>query len=126
MFWPSSDSGMISNIARVTSFGLLWPFMLYGLLFSLMRRPAPLTLRPPTPAILFYIFVLAYTIIHLLTWTLIRYRLPVDAILIIFAGLALIDLSERIPFFRRLAASTARFSPAKFSLESIKKKDAQP
>lgn len=126
MFWPSSDSGMVSNIARVTSFGLLWPFMLYGVLFSLMRRPALTALRPPNPAILFYFFVLAYTIIHLLTWTLIRYRLPVDAILIIFAGLALVDLSERIPLLRRLAASTDRFSPTNFSLEAFKKKDVQP
>jgi len=32
-----------------------------------------------------------------LSWTLIRYRLPMDAILVIFAGFAIIDLISRIP-----------------------------
>ena len=27
MFWPSNDSGMLSNISRMASFGLMWPFM---------------------------------------------------------------------------------------------------
>ena len=41
-------------------------------------------------------FVLVYSGAHILTWTLIRYRLPVDAVLIPFAGLALLDIVERI------------------------------
>jgi hypothetical protein len=31
---------------------------------------------------------------HILTWTLVRYRLPVDAILILFAGLAIAELTS--------------------------------
>jgi hypothetical protein len=100
MFWPSSDSELLSNIARVASFGVLWPFMLYGLLLSFTRRLS-FRLRPPSPALLLYIFILVYSGIHLLTWTLIRYRLPVDAILLVFAGLALADLAERIFVPRR-------------------------
>jgi uncharacterized protein (DUF983 family) len=46
-------------------------------------------------------FVIVYTGIHLLTWTLVRYRLPVDAVLVIFAGLALVDILNRIPVLKK-------------------------
>ncbi len=36
MFWPSRESGLVSNLSRVSSFGLLWPFMLYGVVISLI------------------------------------------------------------------------------------------
>lgn len=104
MFWPSNGSGLVSNIARVASFGVLWPFMLYGLLLSFTRRPSPFRLRPPSSQLLLYVFALVYTAIHVLTWTLIRYRLPVDAVLILFAGLAVVDISERVPALRRFLA----------------------
>src|SRR5207244_2379820 len=29
-FWPSPDSGVLSNVSRVLSFGLYLPFMVYG------------------------------------------------------------------------------------------------
>lgn len=83
-FWPSADSGMVSNVARVSSFGLFLPVMLVGLWRG--RRGAP------RAASLLYLFMLAYTLVHLLSWALIRYRLPVDAVLIVFAGVALRDL----------------------------------
>ena len=35
-------------------------------------------------------FAAGYTLIHCLTWTLVRYRLPVDALLVPFAALALV------------------------------------
>lgn len=108
MFWPSSDSSLVSNIARVASFGMLWPFMLYGVLRSLLRPQAAIRLQPPSPAFLLFLFVTVYTLIHLLTWTLIRYRLPVDAVLVVFAGLAVIDLVERVPLFRRIVWPVAR------------------
>ena len=87
-FWPSSDSGLVSNVSRVFSFGILWPFMAYGLIYSL-RRYSSLTL-------ILYLFVAAYTGIHLLSWALIRYRLPVDAILLVFAGAGLVDIHARL------------------------------
>ncbi|MBU0511929.1 MAG: glycosyltransferase family 39 protein [Chloroflexi bacterium] len=107
-FWPSPESSTISNISRIFSFGILWPFMLYGLFLSL-RKPPPLTpnlLTPnsnllTSPKPLLILFVTVYTAIHLLSWTLIRYRLPVDAVLLIFAGLAIDDLSVRLQNHRR-------------------------
>lgn len=94
IFWPDPDSGLISNLTRVGSFGLSLPFMAYGLWRSLrawarQRWGA----RLAAPESLLYLFMLAYTVIHLLTWALIRYRLPVDAVLILFAALGLGDLS---------------------------------
>jgi hypothetical protein len=88
-FWPSSESSTISNISRIFSFGVLWPFMLYGLIIGFRRFL-------PSEALILYLFILTYTGIHLLTWTLIRYRLPVDAVLLVFAGMALVDLQARV------------------------------
>jgi 4-amino-4-deoxy-L-arabinose transferase-like glycosyltransferase len=98
MFWPSSSSGLISNIARVSSFGIMLPFMLYGLYRSYVNREKPLVVQP---LFLLYMFMIVYTGIHILTWTLIRYRLPVDAVLVIFAGLAMVNLAERVPATRK-------------------------
>jgi hypothetical protein len=84
-FWPSSDSGTISNISRVFSFGILLPFMLVGFFYYLRRSLFNETL-------ILYLFVITYTGIHLLTWALIRYRLPVDAVLLIFSAAAMVKL----------------------------------
>jgi hypothetical protein len=99
-FWPTTDSSLISNLARVGSFGITLPFMLYGLLqiTRLVRTPQTVTQRAELT--LLGLFILIYTGIHLASWTLIRYRLPVDSILILFAGLGLIDLAERLSFVR--------------------------
>jgi len=105
MFWPAAGSGMISNLSRVMSFGLFLPFMVYGLYRSIVDRKKFGSFQP---VILLYVFMSVYTLIHVLTWTLIRYRLPVDAVLVIFAGLALVDLANRVPVLRRLVSATAQ------------------
>ena len=93
-FWPSSESSLVSNIVRVGSFGILLPFILYGLVLSFIRRKKPLSKQPLS---LLYLYIAVYSAMHVLSWTLIRYRLPVDAILVIFAGFGIIDLVSRIP-----------------------------
>jgi hypothetical protein len=104
MFWPDSQSGLVSNITRVGSFGLFLPFMIYGLwrliaqTIRQRRQPvasdsAPLWAQPAT---LLLLFMTIYAGMHLLTWTLIRYRLPVDAVLVIFAAYGLTDLAGRL------------------------------
>jgi 4-amino-4-deoxy-L-arabinose transferase-like glycosyltransferase len=104
-FWPSPDSGSISNISRVGSFGILWPLMLYGL----WRAYAEGHLRSISqPLVLLVIFSVAYTGIHLLTWALIRYRLPVDAVLLIPASLGAVDLIQRIGSFFAAKTSAQR------------------
>jgi hypothetical protein len=96
-FWPSSDSGLISNISRVGSFGTSLPFILYGLWVALVQKWRSQTSSERWGIALLLMFILIYTGIHLLSWTLIRYRLPVDAILIVFAGLGITTLLERNP-----------------------------
>jgi hypothetical protein len=88
-FWPAPDSSLISNVSRVLSFGLLLPFMLYGFFYYLRRSLS-------SEALILYLFIVVYTTIHLLSWTLIRYRLPIDAVLLIFAGAALVKLQEKL------------------------------
>jgi hypothetical protein len=88
-FWPSAESGLVSNIARVFSFGILWPFMAFGFFYHLGRAFT-------TNLQILYLFVVFYTVIHLLTWTLIRYRLPIDAVLMPFAAFSILFLLEKI------------------------------
>jgi 4-amino-4-deoxy-L-arabinose transferase-like glycosyltransferase len=95
-FWPSAESSLISNLNRVLSFGLFLPFMLLGLYLSFPRWRNFLPL---------YLFIVIHTGIHLLSWPAPRYRLPVDAVLMVFAGLTLIELAKQLKTWRQ------RFSP---------------
>jgi hypothetical protein len=45
---------------------------------------------------LIYLFVGVYTLIHLASWPGARYRLPIDAVLIPFAALALVHIADRL------------------------------
>jgi hypothetical protein len=76
------------------------PFMLYGLVLSIKTimtgKGNRLLNLITSPEGLLIIFAIIYSGVHILTWTLIRYRLPVDAVLIPFASLALMDIAERI------------------------------
>jgi hypothetical protein len=55
---------------------------------------------------LLYLFILIYTLLHIFTWAMSRYRLPVDAVLLLFAALAIVDLANRW-MARRVAKSAA-------------------
>ena len=95
-FWflPSAESSTISNISRMLSFGICLPFMLCGLVLSRHQWHR---------CLLLYLFAGIYTVIHLLSWPAPRYRLPMDAVLIIFAALAIVKLAERVVKGRGLA-----------------------
>ncbi len=99
-FWPTSNSSLISNIARVASLGLMAPFMLFGLFYALSRRKNKEIPLIQDPLVLLIGFAAVYSLIHILSWTLIRYRLPVDAVLIIFASLALTQIFRRLNISR--------------------------
>jgi len=94
MFWPSPESSVISNFSRVFSFGFFWPFMLIGLIYAPFSKFLNQKLRLEAPLMLIYMFILIYAAIHILTWTLIRYRLPIDAITIIFAALVFVHIAD--------------------------------
>jgi hypothetical protein len=56
--------------------------------------------------IFMHLFIVVYTALHLLTWALTRYRLPVDAILIVFAGFAIVQLYNRLTHRQAIPIST--------------------
>jgi 4-amino-4-deoxy-L-arabinose transferase-like glycosyltransferase len=86
-FWPTADSSLLSNVARVLSFGIMWPFMLYGLYLS---RPKWRLCLP------LYLFLAIHLGVYLVSWVMIRYRIPADTILLVFAGLALATIGRTI------------------------------
>jgi len=92
-FWllPSTQSSMSANLARLCSFTLYLPFMIAGLVLSLRQWRACLPL---------YLYVGFETTLHLMSWSAPRYRLPSDAIMIVFAGVAVARLAARV---RRVA-----------------------
>jgi hypothetical protein len=96
-FWvaPTEGSLLIANLARLSSFGLYFPLMLYGLWLSRKQWRVCLPL---------YLYVAFETTFCLLSWAAPRYRLPSDAIMMVFAGLAIVTLAERVGITKRLAA----------------------
>jgi hypothetical protein len=83
-FWPSQQSSFFSNLARVFSLGLALPFSIFGVL--LWGKAARKKLVEVEPGILLLSLILIYTLIHIFSWALIRYRLPLDPLLLIFAA----------------------------------------
>lgn len=105
LFWPTSGSTLLGNAARVLSFGLFLPFMIYGLVLALRQarlHPEARSVAGSQPGLyreyvaLFLLFIVTYTLVHLLSWANVRYRLPVDAFLILFAAYGIDDLLTRL------------------------------
>lgn len=89
-FWPSAETSTLHNLGRVVSFGLALPFMIYGLILGRKRRILHST------ACLVVFFVLVYSVMHIMTWAMVRYRLPVDATLLPLAALGAEDVCARV------------------------------
>lgn len=103
-FWPTSDSSLLGNLGRLFSYGLVLPFMILGTVLFLSQgglgqlrqrrfwqRGAAWTKSDWYVAqgwLLLAIFLL-YNLLHILTWAKVRYRLPTDALMFVFAALAL-------------------------------------
>jgi 4-amino-4-deoxy-L-arabinose transferase-like glycosyltransferase len=86
-FWPMEGSTALNNLARTASFTVCLPFMAAGLVLSLREWRRWLIL---------YLFIVVYTLVHVITWAGIRYRLPVDVVLMPFAALAVVGIAERL------------------------------
>jgi len=93
------------------SFALFLPAMIYGAalairrIFSFRQRKTEQGRASAMDSdaglqmdflLLLFAFVAVYSLIHILSWANVRYRLPVDAVLIIFAGYGLWDIYLRI------------------------------
>ncbi|MEA3335286.1 MAG: glycosyltransferase family 39 protein [Chloroflexota bacterium] len=111
LFWPTGTSSTLSNAARVLSFGIFLPFMIYGLITAFLRakigksEQVADTQDPVSMACahlhceflaLLGAYMIVYTAIHIASWANVRYRLPVDVFLIIFAAYAIDDLLWRV------------------------------
>ena len=114
-FLPNPDTSLLHNLGRLGSFGLFLPFMLYGIFLEVKGKAkgedrAKDEARGPflTSALaLTLAFVIFYSLLHIFTWAMPRYRLPVDAVLLIFAAQGLVDLACRVPQVLRRAPLAA-------------------
>lgn len=93
-FWPT-DTTLLHNVGRLVSFTLFLPFFVAGL-WSAVRHTwhdsqswGEFWSRPAAMVMLFILF---YSLLHIFTWAMSRYRLPVDAVAIPFASLAILEL----------------------------------
>jgi 4-amino-4-deoxy-L-arabinose transferase-like glycosyltransferase len=97
-FWPTSDTTLLNNLGRVGSFGLMLPFMIYGLALAFIwggpKAQGGWIEFTITPLAMILLFIGLYTIQHVLTWAMPRYRLPADAVLLSFAALGLSQLAR--------------------------------
>lgn len=101
-FWPKESSSLIFNVGRMASFTLLLPFMVYGVwVVGRGTRDKGRGARLFSPPAFLLLFVLVYSLLHIFTWAMPRYRLPVDAVLLIFAAAGLSDLVRRTPWIKR-------------------------
>ena len=94
---------------RVLSFGIYLPFFVLGLILSLQvwQRCS-----------LIYLFVIVFSLLHIFTWASIRYRLPIDAALMPFAGLAIFSIWKWIWGRITHKSLDQKFQPQKiFSIE---------
>jgi 4-amino-4-deoxy-L-arabinose transferase-like glycosyltransferase len=91
---PSPDSSSIANAARLCSFTLYLPFMVCGLVLSRRRWRLCIPL---------YLYIAFDAAIHLASWAAPRYRLPSDALAMVFAGLAVSRLLQRLAIPRGAA-----------------------
>ena len=112
-FRPSAASSPVNAVGRVVAFGIFVPLMLYGIWLALRHargtarssdktRAGAMADFLTTPLALILMFAVFYSVLHIMTWAMPRYRLPVDAVLMPFAALALLDLAQRTSFGRRL------------------------
>ncbi len=100
-FWPTADSTPIANALRIASFGAMLPFALAGLWLTRARWRELLPLLA---------FAVIHTAIYSASWTMIRYRIPMDAVLIPFAAYALAAIirKARKPTSDSMRPSTAK------------------
>jgi hypothetical protein len=87
-FWPT-DTSLLNNVGRLFSFTLYLPFMLYGFYLGGKAHYTPALAHLERPTTLLYLFMIFYSLLHIFTWAMPRYRLPVDAVAMPFVALAL-------------------------------------
>ena len=94
LFWPLPGSSLPSNLTRVLSIGLALPFMIAGGWFWYQDvRKGSVFLET---GLLLVLFICIYVGLHLVSWAAVRYRLPTDAVGLVFAARGMHQLLGRL------------------------------
>ncbi len=86
-FLPTSDTGRLENLGRLLSFGVVFPAALAGMWLTRQRWRSLLPV---------YLFILLHTSIYLLTWSMVRYRVPLDGFFIAFSAVTLLTVLDKL------------------------------
>jgi len=81
------EASTAEKVASILSYGVLLPFGLYWLFRNIRRSPL---------ARLSLLFFIAYTVVHALTISKVRFRLPLDTLVVVMAVGGLADLARRL------------------------------
>lgn len=90
-FWPT-DTTLLHNAGRLLSFALFLPFYVAGLWLAarqVWQETGNWRRVWAQPIGLLFLFIAFYSLLHIFTWAMSRYRLPVDAVAVPFAALAI-------------------------------------
>jgi hypothetical protein len=98
-FWPAPESSPSSNVARLLSFGFAAPLMVIGVVTAFRPR-SEVDAACRSCARLLALVAIVHSAPYVLTWTLVRYRLPVDALLMPFVGSAVVTIADRLKMLR--------------------------
>jgi len=103
-FWPKSSTTWLHNLGRLGSFLLLAPLAACGMWWAGRRGELD------RGAFLLPLFMVFFSAMHVMTWAMTRYRLPVDAVAVPFAALGAVTLAQRATYTRRCGSTTAAAS----------------
>lgn len=105
-FWPT-ETTVLHNAGRLLSFTLFLPVALAGFVLAARqawRASSGWLALVSHPVSLLSLFILFYSLLHLFTWAMPRYRLPVDAVAMPFAALLICEAWAAWQQRRRSAA----------------------
>jgi hypothetical protein len=114
-FWPT-DTTRLHNAGRLLSFTLFLPFYVAGLWLAarLAWQETGNWRRVSTqPAGLLILFIFSYSLVHIFTWAMPRYRLPVDAVAMPFAALTISEWWTAVRRFFRDRRNSLELRSAK-------------
>jgi hypothetical protein len=108
-FWPLSTSSVVSNVNRALSYGLAFLFIISGIaLWFVDTRRKRVSIEPGT---LLLVFCGVYSMLHMLSWAAMRYRLPVDAVALVFAARGFYAVGLAILFKKPQKSSGSNMTP---------------
>jgi hypothetical protein len=93
---------------RLLSFGVALPLGLYGLFEWMRRGRCRASDHARSAVVLLLSWAALYALVHIVSWTLIRYRLPIDAVALPFSAYGFTRLRDRVSLARSHATAEVR------------------